>query len=245
MDEMDNAASRLKTVLSAMRRENPNEQMRSAWITALGIGADDVPALYHGLAAVMRLPDAADSALAEIDDVPRELLSAWFGPVKSAMSVAHLFDKPLQTFTSRIDDAAMFSLAMCADTIHRRSPRGAAVDREGVDAARALVAELLEVLRDADIDADARAVLIRHTAALAEALQLVDVVGADGVRDALAGAIGALYMVAVQHPEDRNKPPVTKFSEMVAFVANLVTIGGGALLLSPSVATIVKQIAGG
>ncbi len=227
--EYDNPAGQLHHLLTVMKTAPQNHQLRGAWQAALGNLTEDTPTMLEAIAAAQRLPAAARDTLLAVPDERHELHLRWWEPVKGAMSIAHQLETATSAFTSHYNDAHLQSLETCADILERRgmSPR---LDHDGLTEALALVGEVLDLLRlDSDLEPDTRQVLVRHAAALQLALQMADVTGAEGVRDAAAAALGTVMVVYREHPADIKHPIIARFWRMAERAAVLITLSDGAV----------------
>lgn len=225
--EYDNPAGRLHQLLTVMKAAPQNQQLRIAWQAALGNMAEDTPTMLEAIAAAQRLPAAARDALLAVPDERHELHLRWWEPVRGAMGIAHQLETATSAFTSHYNEAHLQSLETCADILERRgtSPR---LDRDGLTEALALVGEVLDLLRlDSELSPDTRDVLVRHAAVLQLALQMADVTGAEGVRDAAAAALGIVMVVYREHPTEIRHPIIARFWKMAERAAVLIALSDG------------------
>ena len=243
--EYDNPAGRLHHLLSQIKEAPQNQQLRVAWTFALGPDLSaDPPTMLEAIAAAQRLPERARNALLAVPGEKHELHLRWWEPVRGAMSIAHQFETATSTFANQYNEAHLQSLETCADILERRST-GPRLDHAGLNEATALAGEVLDALRlDTDLDPDTREVLIRHAAALYLALQLADVTGAEGVRDAAAAALGSVLVVAREHPGDIRHPILTRFWKMAAGAAVLITLSDGPRQIEPIIEKLIELTQG-
>lgn len=240
----DNPAGRLLHVFGALKGMPTNTALIDAVTATLHVERHDREALYAAYAGLARLPRLAEAAISELENVNLTLNLRWLSPIQNAISALHRLDNTLDAVTSHYSEADLVSLETCADTLERQRPGREHLDQDSLAEARDLVDKLLKTLHAAkDLDQDTQHLLIRHATAMQVALNLADVVGPEGIRDAAAGALGAAVMVAVQHPHDRQKRPVRAFFEVVQNVANTVTIAAGAAQLTPVVQRLLELAA--
>ncbi len=161
--------------------------------------APTLPLLFRRVAHLSALPYEAERRLRELENVPHDLLLRWREPVEAALAWCGLLRNPVQEMLKPIDEAVLYSLELCADTLDRYSG-GSTIrsDRlpELVDLVRDVIAA---VHSDAALPASARRVLIERLHEIERMLHQFRIVGYDAVEEELE----RLYGIYVAHPESR------------------------------------------
>ena len=187
----DNAAGRLHNVLAAVKGITGSVHLGTAWSSALGIPQEERGRLLEGIARVVLLAGEARSDILGAHSEIEELCLRWVGPVDTALQRAHLLEQGVTEVTKYFGPDHLQSLEIASHQVHMYRP-GKPVSEIDKERALELVTQLLEVLNSSsDLDEATKSLLIRHAAAIQLALNLLDVVGAQGLEDAVAGAIGA------------------------------------------------------
>lgn len=235
-------AGRLHEVLLVLKAGPQDKQLRRTLGVALGVQSDDRKSLLLGLAELEDLVDGAERAILGVDDVNHDALTRWLVPVRTATAMLHQFETALGQVTAQYNETHLFSLEMCADALQRRM-QWTSVDTDGIAEARGLIDELLTLLEaELDLPSDARALLLRQVAALRLSLDLVQVSGAEGIREAVAGVLGSWVIVRTQHPAASKSTAMSRVFETIGHVANLLTIAAATQQLGPAVVEAVQHI---
>jgi len=219
---LDNPAGRLYSVLTALKDQG-NVALRIAWTTSLGLTEPSPPELLRAIAAVQELPDQTMLALARAKAVSSELHLRWESPVREALSRSHQLDQGAQNMTNLYSEKDLVHLEYCDDVLNREglaSPGARQARAELYEVAN----ELVEAIRDSDLEPQIRASLLRSALALLSAITLVDVVGAEGVEDALAGVLGSIA-IAGQRAGDKERW-IPRFWTYVDRIGKLLSIAG-------------------
>lgn len=146
MQHLDNPAGRLHNLLDGLRRTNHGIQLYLDWAAVFQISQHDSAELLRRLARTMALPGEAKEALERVDPayVNHEMLLRWFPRVNQLFTSVLTLQSPLNTVVSLLDEATMFSLEACSDSLHRLSPEPTVSETDLAE-----LGNLLKELRDA------------------------------------------------------------------------------------------------
>lgn len=236
----NNAAQSLLDAIEFLKAR-PNAQLGETWSAMLGIAQSHTPSLLRGVATLVELPDRALAQLRAIEGADYEHLATWRSEVRACLSHAFLLTSATNQAAAQVGVVAMFSLQGCARAIDR-APGGRDIDDDGIADARRVVQNLIEALEACDLEADAKATLIRHASAIAHALNIIRYTGAEGVDDALAAALGAAFFTARAHPGTSSSPAFANFMQVIEVVAAVVTVWTGTSQITAGVVDVLNQI---
>lgn len=235
----DNAAGRLHNVLSEMKSMSPNTVLGPTWAGTLGIERNDRRALLDGLAMVAQLAADAQAQVRELGSGDEEMLLRWVEPVTDAIHKAHLIDGNTGVMTSCFTDTHLENLEFAAREVHLHRPRRV-LSGSDIESARGLVDALLTTLRGADdLDSETLALLIRHAAALQTALNLVGLVGVDGIEDALAGSLGAAIIAGMSSDGAKDSDTWQYFWLAIGRVSTLLLIAQQSYALTEAITRLL------
>lgn len=229
VSHLDNPAGRLHALLTALKAQG-NAELRGAWETVLRLDEPSDAELLRAIAAVQELPDQAIAALARANAVTSDLHLRWEPAVRDALKRAHALDQGARHLTNAYSEQDLVHLEYCDDVLDREglaSPRA----RQARDELLQAASELVAAIRESDLEPEIRASLLRNALALLNAIALVDVVGAEGVEDALAGVLGSIAMAA-RHEGAGGAGWIGRFWTYVGRIADLLGIVGAAYQLS-------------
>jgi hypothetical protein len=239
---LDNAAGRLHQVLAPLTAMSGDVPLPRAWAVALESEHDRGTEFQHKILAVVGLADRARHDLIECleNDEHNEPLLRWVEPVLQIQAIAFQMTK-VSAVQQHLPKDVLLSLEMAARELHRYRPDGQ-VDEDTATKARDAIAEVLQALReDTALDAETRASLLRHAAALQHALALAWLTGPEAVNDALTGLVGGLAMATLKSTDAATKPAVlSKVAGVIEVVANVLTIAQG----TATMIAVAPQVAG-
>jgi hypothetical protein len=183
----DNPAGRLYTVLRAMTKANPKANVTDVLPTVLGIKPNDRPELLRVLSHLLALPDQAKAAIEAVDDINHDIHLRWYRPACDYLTRATYLHLVTGDITSGLDEAALFSLEICSDTLHRRFPDSSVTERQLKqisDLINDLKAAIEHARNDDGLDPELDRFMSELVGALARGLSDFAIRGTDALADA-------------------------------------------------------------
>ena len=203
--KVNNPAGRLHEILQAVRSaQGGNRPMREVWADVFFTEARNTVDVLHYVAEVVQLTRDCRKIAAMLPDVDNKLYLAPFIAIETAF-VNLNFDEPWEAFCRRIDDSTMTGLQFCSDYFSREVGEGP-IDDDLLNL-QLVVCNLLETVIAADIDDGLKEALVRALEDIRRAILEYRIRGADGLRTALEGGIGAVAryrdeIAAIKNPEE-------------------------------------------
>jgi hypothetical protein len=204
--------------------DGPNQPIRQAWASVLGVPPGDL--MFH-IDGLMRLFEATRVAYEDLGD------PSWSGLPQHLTELAEAV-LPLgvawsqQKSQALPNTTAMAYLLAFSSHLHHVASEGALPAAEALDDLRTDVRQLIQSLAEANLEPQIKRILISRVADVLEALEHLDVHGADGVRKAIEalGLSAAWYdeAAADKSAMDRVKGVVKK--AVTLFSISVVTAGG-------------------
>lgn len=240
MTDLDNAAQRILDVLTSLERF-PKQKLSYALMHMYDVRTGtDAPYLLAA-ASIVELPARAAEQVARIPDVDHEHLLAWREEIGKAFKMLSNLDHTAAGVPAQVGPVARYALSGSARAI-AKAPGRRDVDDDGLEKVRQDVADLLQSLQASDLEPDVKALLLRHAAAIAHALNSVQFSGSEGVEEALQAALGSAFFAARTHPGLVTTTAFDRFLGVIDNVANVITIWSGGMQITAGIFDSIAQI---
>lgn len=241
--KIDNPAQRLLDILEAGKTQSQGQNCRAVWVLLLQAHQNNEQHLLSRLARVMELPGRIVQVREDHFSALRGKSTHWKSCVDKAF-VSQSLNNNWQSFMQHIDDRTLLELSMLSDLFETRGAH-AAMQSEEIDALLERLTELRNEIREADLPATMKTLLLKQLSQIQEALETYGISGVEPVMDAVQSTLG----LAVLNPEYRkeiskgtNSRFGEKISDLLSDVANVVTVAGALPALTVAVNTALTYI---
>lgn len=200
LGKLDNPVKRLHRILERARPMPGDVASRYVWADALDIDRKDLVSLYRALIDLHTLFDTARRSVEHLEDVNRDYYLKPFDNIEKVITDCDL-NQPWGRQKKLLDDITMLTLELASNTVSAEAGK-AAISEEDLKELQAETESLLEKVLKTDFSSEElKAVLIEHLESIRRAILAYRVSGTEGLRRAVAGALGALFL----HREDVNR----------------------------------------
>ncbi|HFF1824728.1 TPA: hypothetical protein ACGEZE_004616 [Raoultella ornithinolytica] len=245
MSEMkiDNPAQRLLDLLEQGKQYQKADNCRKVWQQILQVEGMEEHHLLTRLAYAMALPGRIIQVREDNFSSLRGKSNHWKSRIDTAF-VSQILNSDWNTFWNSIDDRTLTELGMLSDLFETRGAH-AVIAADGIDSLLERIKQLRSEIRESDLSATMKTLLLKQIAQIQEALELYSISGVEPVMDAVQSALG----LAVLHPEYRNeisKGTGSQFGEKISTLltdtASVVTIAGAMPMISGAVQTALTYL---
>ena len=198
MATSQNAAGRLHAALVLAVKDADNKPMREVWARVFGVDQADTGEILRHLAVLFEQKSKAETQIKALGGEQEVFLRPIRG-VERLFSEFNLAEH-LQKFKGRIPHATIETLEVAAEALRLRHPAG----ELATETRESLLGEidvLAEHIRAADLESEAKAGCIELVERLRRALILYQLVGTDGVLEAVERNLGFIAREALA-PEE-------------------------------------------
>jgi hypothetical protein len=224
MNELENPAKRLYTLLSVAKKQDGKKRVGEVWAFVLGIEASNQGELLVGIADVIHLVDKVKRSITSLDDANHGLLLERFGNVETLFANLNL-NQTWEHGQRYLDETTMYSLRVCSDVLSR-DIGNKEISVEELQKLQSDVEDLLNTVLSTDFDAELRSVLIENLEAIRRSIIGYRINGVDGMRQALEKSLGAVFLNQKLREEllkkENGNQFVQKFQSILGSLGRLV-----------------------
>lgn len=232
---MDNAISRLLSILEEGRNHKGGTPCLAVWKSILKVESDiEVPERYG---QVLALAGKAAEEVLRISPSSIDGVNHWRSRILSAMSNSTM-TSPWETFYGQIDKHTFIYLRMQAELIDGKVPTKS-LDVEKLSKARQHLQVALKEIRDSDLSPNIRMLLIARIQSIISAIDNYSISGQEEIFDSFKSAL--FDVAAVTHKEG-DFPGKSKVREGLTILADLMSFADGLISLSGPVSQLLKSL---
>ena len=223
MAEYDNPAGRLLAVLEAFAALDGNASVIDSWASVFGVDQPDVIVRLGPVADMIR---ETQEAVNELDD---QYLSAMVGNNRDAWArpifpIDHKFNAAMGPVRPPRD--SLVALGMVSNQLHRDCPEGSIPDDAELERLKAQVLALVDEVRDSQLSADLRRIIVSHLLDIVKTIENVRIGGPGAVRHAVEALVGGAAMVIDE--DDAGSETLAKVWATAQAVVKVFLAGGAA-----------------
>ncbi|WP_337014344.1 hypothetical protein [Pantoea sp. AS142] len=241
--KIDNPAQRLLEILEEGKSYSPNENCRKVWVLLLQAQKNNEQHLLSRLARVMELPGRIVQVREDHFLTLRGKSMHWKGCVDTAF-VSQSLNSSWQSFWTHIDDRTLSELSMLSDLFETRGAH-AVIKAEEINVLLERITQLRNEIREADLPAPMKTLLLKQLSQIQEALETYGISGVEPVMDAVQSTLG-LAVLNQEYRSEISKGTGSKFgekiSDLLSDVANVVTVAGALPALTVALNTALTYI---
>lgn len=231
-----NPASRLLAVIRAATAEPASQPVIETWRKVLHVESEDPSGLFLAYGKLLTLAAEAGERVTQLEGIDHELYLHGIKRISATLSGMN-FQSSWGQYVPQFDEASLRTLEIAADQI-KRVWNEVAIEQSVLDALRAEIEGLIAETLESDLEMDIRRVVIHKLEDLHRAILDYQLDGAQGLRRAMEGAIGAV----VTHPELGAKAKRDGVAEkFLQLIVKLDVTSRAALNLIRLAAPIVQQ----
>lgn len=224
MYDQTNPAGRLHDILQeAAKRTDNNASAQRIWAATFGLGADDKEGVLERLIELHALAREVRELVAATPGAPQELLLQYFPKLESSF-LSHGLNVPWKNIRSSYDQATLDSLKFCAVTLsgaHSEEP----IDEEELEKINSDLEILKESIISSSMPDALRVALCGELDKIRNALSMVRIRGAKGVKDALQSLVGAViaHREELKEQQDENREILQRIADLMSNLDKIVT----------------------
>ncbi|WP_312629548.1 hypothetical protein [Scandinavium sp.] len=241
--KIDNPAQRLLDLLEQGNKYQRTENCRKVWQNILQTEGMGEGLLLTRLGHAMALPGRIIQVREDNFSTLRGKSGHWKSCVDSAF-ISQSLNETWHTFRDKIDDRTLTELGMLSDLFETRGAH-AGIAADEIDALLERITHLRNEIRESELSAAMKTLLLKQLAQIQEALESYSISGVEPVMDAVQSTLG----LAVLHPEYRNEiskgtgsPFGEKISALLTDTASVVTIAGAMPMIAGAVHTALTYL---
>jgi len=242
MAKLNNPASRLHALLSNAKIGGEKYRGKPAtegWAMLLNVPTENQPLMLKRLGGVMELPLAIKTRIENLPDVDHKLFLRWLPKVEEAFRANHLAGG-FHGFIDKIDETTLYGIEHCAALLSNRDPE-AEIASEELEAIRLQVEEMINEMKDAEIDQALKNFLLRHLFAIRNAIDEYQVFGSKPLVTAFGEAIAAVYTEPQTAFKSASTPIGERFWKCVVKLQTLLTVGDKVLKITEGVFKLLQN----
>lgn len=235
----DNPAWRLHAIVERALTA-PNGSVRDLWATAFAVERKNMTAIFRGLALLHELVDEVERAVRSVNGIDHEYYLQNMPALRNAIVFTNL-DKPASEVVSLLHGLTFRDIGFWAHAIESLS-FVEAVHEEELRALLEEVTGLFEAVRDAEIDAELRGVILEALEGIRRAIVEYRLRGSAGLREEVERAVGKMARRAADLKPHAKEPWYKKLWGFLEKADDAATRGKKYL---PLVKQIVKLLPAG
>ena len=190
------SAGRLYLVLEKALAQNADQPCRVVFAKALGIESMDAIEVLYGVSELIELVRQTDRDLKDLIEVDPELFLEPLQSIGRALGNFSLGGN-FRSVREGIGPETMTALRFCADMLYRYR-KEEIIEKADLDAIVSEIEDLRDQVGESDIDAGLREVIIARLEDVRRAIKAYELLGAEGIRDAVDTAVGATVRARTQ-----------------------------------------------
>ena len=229
VEQLDSPVKRLYEILEKARSMPDTVAVRYVWADALGVDREDIVSIYHALADLFTLFNAAKQSIETLKDVNRDDYLKPFDQIEEVIKQSNL-DQRWEALKRTLSATTMLALKLAANTA-TVDANTVAVDAESLKNLQKEVDELIETVVDVNFSSDElKSILLEHLEIIRRAILAYRVSGNEGLRRSVAGSLGDLFLHREQidseaRQDDEKKEVLTKFLNLLANISQVASFG--------------------
>jgi len=216
-----NPVRRLRDILETARAQPPSEGTAQVWKVALGLRKSEGRTFIRALDALLDLVGSARSAVMQIDVKHDDYIKA-FANIESL--IARLpYNTKWGQISTPLDELTMLRLQYAADLIDGKEEVHT-FDRTELGGIQKRIEALQEEVLSSNFPDELREILLQKLEDIRQAILIYRVSGMEGVRQAVEGALGALWLQAEHLGEIEDEKQRHVLREVVSVLADICQI---------------------
>lgn len=238
--KIDNPAQRLLDILESGRAHSGHLNCREVWKKILDVKQNDEQFLLSRLAKALELSGRIIQVRENHFSSLRGNSNHWKNCVEKAF-MAQSLNNTWQSFIQHIDIHTINELAMLSDLFESRVAHATMQDDE-IENLIERVAELRTEIRDSDLSAEMKNLLLRQLSQIQDALESYDISGIEPVMDAIQSTIGLTALHPGYRSELKDGQFSTKISQLLSDASNAVTAAGALPALTAAASSFIAYL---
>jgi hypothetical protein len=229
LGKLDNPVKRLHRILEEARSKPGNVAIRYVWADALGVERTDVVELYLALAELVRLFHTAKGSVERLKDINRDYYLEPFDNIEVVITDSNL-EQTWNKLKDRLDEITMLALQMASNIVSVEEGK-TAISEKALQELQSETEDLLEKVLNTDFPSkELKAVLIEHLESIRRAILAYRVSGTEGLRRAVEGALGALFLHQEQvksaaQRDEKKEGIIRRFASLLADLSQIASFG--------------------
>jgi len=240
---LDNPVMRLYRILESARSKSGNISVRYVWAGAFGIEQDDTVSLYLGLAELIKLFDASKRNIEQLEDVNREHYLKPLEVIEGVIKHSNL-DQSWDQLKRRLDEVTMLSLQLASNTASARTGR-ISINEDELSKLQKTIEILIEAVIISNFSSsELKAAILEHLESIRRAILGYRISGTDGLRRAIEGTLGSLFVhreeIEIERNDKDKKQIIKNILSLIANISQIISVGldisklpGMSLLIGP------------
>lgn len=213
-----------------MLATNPDQQILQTLFDQLDVTEKTYDQAFLSISQLVALSGEANRAITALDDVNTEIALRWQPKFNKVVPLLFRANEPVSVVHSLFNQADLFSLEVCADTLHRRAPE-LTIPEENLTDVLTLLREAIDAITaDASLPPEVRNYFTVRLSDIERAIRAYYITGYGGIQAAVEGLTGAIVLRA---DDVQNSP------ESVSWLRKIIN----ALTLGASGAKAIESIA--
>lgn len=228
MVKYDNPAGRLHKILTEARNV-PNKAVIEVWAQVLGAQPGNKTDIIRRVSLMQELFDDIKIKIANIDGINKELYLSRFNELEAVIKSTN-YDAGWDGIKAHLSDAAMISLAHCAEALSRFGET--LIDENEFTELLNDIDALSEKLRSSSISKPLQHIIIDLLETMRRSISEYRIRGAEGMKREFAYCLGVLLQNHVQLKAEETKDEVgifgkifSKFNQLITFALKLKELG--------------------
>lgn len=214
------AAGRLLAIVKRAGQMNIQTNVYATWAQVFDMPQDQRASVYQAIAGLHRLIDQAKDEVRSHSELRQDLYLGALDNIETAVSAAQ-FHVNWGSYVGQFQGPNLIALEFVAEQFDRLSSEEV-IEASVLGELRKEIERVIEEVLHSAIDKELRDTLISRLEEARHAILFYQLDGADGLRRATEGAIGAMVVVREAATSERGKAPVKSFLAILNLLLDVV-----------------------
>lgn len=220
MEVKTEPAGRLFDIFKEARTKPATDSSRKVWSSIFGVPENETGTILKMLADLIQLTHETKAKIEQLDDIDHQLYLKPFTKIEQILSKINL-DAGWQQWKDQIDETTIYGLQICSDKLNRIT-NYTKIKNDELDKIRKSLAELTDMVLEADLHTSLKQLLIRNLERLRQSLISYRIKGIEGIEQEVALNFGSVLLYREEIREktetDENK---TLWQRYFSFLSRL------------------------
>jgi hypothetical protein len=243
MQVKNNPAGRLHEILVKVKQKSGSQPTRKVISELFDVSENDTGQILLIWADLINLVSDAREALANLENIDHNIYLRPFGKIEKILATINL-NQSWDQFSKQIDEATLFGLQFCSDTLGRSIGQSAIEDKNILELKNEINILIEKVLKTG-LEKEIKSLIVTNLGNIQRAFIVYQINGIDGIKKEFERTIGSLVLHHSEIKNSQSEKDNQSVSDVFTFLEKLNTIISAAQNVSAMSGPIFKLICGG
>lgn len=192
MEVKTEPAGRLFDIFQEARTKPATDSSRKVWSSIFGVPENETGTILKMLADLIHLTHETKAKIEQLDDIDHQLYLKPFTKIEQILSKINL-DAGWQQWKDQIDETTIYGLQICSDKLNRIT-NYTKIKNDELDKIKKSLAELTDMVLEADLHTSLKQLLIRNLERLRQSLISYRIKGIEGIEQEVELNLGSVFL---------------------------------------------------